>query len=500
MANQALPEEIGGSRGDQPITIVERGSVQTNRSGGRGRRRKTKTLKWGTINAQSLTKKMTLLEYEVKKHDLKIVSVTESWGKDKISDSHFKLNNFKMYRDDRGVKGGGGTILYVSNDIEQRSCKAMEAKGYESSAWCWIIEKGRKKILVGSIYRSTESNPENNELLLKMVEHANDVAGDNRLLLLGDFNVPYIDWKEKDLKTGARWIDKGMLDVVNDCFLHQHVKEDTRFRNDQSSGLDLAFTKEERDVRNIVINPPLGGSDHAIVTGDFVTQWVSRIVQKPRRLYHKGNYPKIIEELDQTDWAREFENNTVQEAWETFKARLKELIDKYIPMSTPKDFNDPWMNPSLMRYWKKYHAWKRYTESKSYHRHQEYKKRADHFKKKARQAKRLYEKHLAKGVRQNKRAFFRYVNSKLTVRPEISELKNKHSMLIDTDEGIANIMVKYFNSDHSPLSNDEVPEMNLMYEREITNIVIRKEDIQTRLEKLKMNKSCGPDDISPYVL
>jgi len=54
----------------------------------------------------------------------------------------------------------------------------------------------------------------------------------------------------------------------------------------------------------------------------------------------------------------------------------------------------------------------------------------------------LYEKRLAKGVRQNKRAFFRYVNSKLTVRPEISEMKNEHSMLIDTDEGIANIMVK----------------------------------------------------------
>ena len=98
-----------------------------------------------------------------------------------------------------------------------------------------------------------------------------------------------------------------MLGVVNDCFLHQHVKEDTRFRNEQSSSLYLAFTKEERDVRNIVIKPPLGGSDQAIVTGDLVTQWVSRIVQKPRRLYHKGNYPKIREELDQTDWAREFE-------------------------------------------------------------------------------------------------------------------------------------------------------------------------------------------------
>ena len=107
MENQAPPEVLGGGSGAQSATIVERGSVQINRSGGRGRQKKTRTLKWGTINAQSLQKKMTLLEYEVKKHDLKIVSVTESWGKDKIGDSHFKLNNFKMYRDDRGVKGGG---------------------------------------------------------------------------------------------------------------------------------------------------------------------------------------------------------------------------------------------------------------------------------------------------------------------------------------------------------------------------------------------------------
>ena len=59
-----------------------------------------------------------------------------------------------MYREDREGKKGGGAILYVSSDIEQRSCKALDAKGYESSAWCWIIEKGGKKKLVGSIYRS----------------------------------------------------------------------------------------------------------------------------------------------------------------------------------------------------------------------------------------------------------------------------------------------------------------------------------------------------------
>ena len=67
---------------------------------------------------------------------------------------------------------------------------------------------------------------------------------------------------------------------------------------------------------------------------------------------------------------------SVQETLDIFNDILKILIEKYIPMSTPNDYNDPWMNPALMRYWKKkYHAWRRYTESKSYQRHQVNKKK-----------------------------------------------------------------------------------------------------------------------------
>ena len=40
-----------------------------------------------------------------------------------------------------------------------------------------------------------------------------------------------------------------------------------------------------------------------------------------------------------------------------FKAKIKELVEKYIPMGTPRDHNEPWMNNSLLRQWKKkYHA------------------------------------------------------------------------------------------------------------------------------------------------
>ena len=185
---------------------------------GVNRRKKNKLLRMANINAQSLGNKMNEFEFKVMKViEPQIISITESWGNEGIDDSSFNLKGYKMYRDDR-ERGGGGAILYIKSELDQRECKALKFLNYESSAWCWIIEKGGKKTLVGSIYRSTASSTENNAKLLNLIEKANEIVGENRLLLLGDFNVPRINWEEKDLKQGARNIEINVLDTINDCF------------------------------------------------------------------------------------------------------------------------------------------------------------------------------------------------------------------------------------------------------------------------------------------
>ena len=323
------------------------------------------------------------------KKEPSIIAVTETWAKE---NKLYNLDGYVSYRNDRG-DGYGGAILYVKRGIEQRVCQPLNTQGYNNSAWCWIVEKGGKKTLVGNIYRSTSSTDENDRLLLDKLLLANDIAGDNRLLLLGDFNLPNVDWEDRDLLRGAKKIEEQMLDVVNDCFLYQHVKENTRFRNLESSTLDLIFTKEEGDIRNIEVTTPLGDSDHGIVMADYVSEWKSRVVHKPRRMYKKGDYKKINEKLDQVNWEEEFENKSVQECWDIFKGIQEKLVEKYIPMSNPKDYNEPWMNNSLLKQWKKkYHAWKRYTAGKSYRKYEEYKRETNVLKKKIRQAKSLYEK------------------------------------------------------------------------------------------------------------
>ena len=503
-SNLSVTENENFTRGNSTNINENKNKTPSKQKKIRGKKKRNKGkrfLKCITTNAQSLKNKMGEFMKLVEIHKPKVISITESWGKEWINDGIFSLKGYSMYRDDREGKEGGGTILYISNKLEHRGCRPLNTHDFESSTWCWIIEKGGKKILVGSVYRSTSSTAFNNRQLLEKILKANDISGDNRLLLLGDFNVPKIDWTDKNLLRGAERIEAQLLDVVNDCFLYQHVREATRFRNEESSILDLIFTKEEEDVRNIKVLQPLGKSDHGVVIADFVCEWKSKIEQKPRRMYHKGNYEKILEGLNEINWETEFTNKTVQECWDIFKMKLESLSVEHIPMSSPKDYNEPWMNGKLMKLWRsKYFAWKRYTETKGYQRYMEYKKETNLLKKQTRVAKRLYEKKIAKEVRHNKRQFYRYVNSKLTVRPEISEMQNELGELVDSDKEICNILARYFNSVYTPASNEEMPEMNEIYENEISNINISRNDIQTRLEKLNVNKSCGPDNIHPFVL
>ena len=172
---------VDGSRGEEGVN-------QLNLSGKKAKG--NRLLKCATLNAQSLRKKMVELQTLVEDRNPLIISVTESWGKDCISDGIFSLQGYTMYRDDRNVKEGGGAILYVSNKLEQRMCRPLSTQDFENSVWCWVNERGGRRFLVGSVYRSTSSSEEKDTLLLEKITKAVELARDNRVLIMGDFNVP----------------------------------------------------------------------------------------------------------------------------------------------------------------------------------------------------------------------------------------------------------------------------------------------------------------------
>ena len=313
--------------------------------------------------------------------------------------------------------------------------------------------------------------------------------------------MPNIDWQNYSIKPGARKIEKDFLEAVSGNSMYQHVKENTRIRGPQRSILDLVLTKEEQDVKNTKILNPIGKSDHGIVKGDFICKWKSKAIPRKTKAYRKGNYSNMKDALSQTQWRGEYANMTGAECIKHLMKNYEKLENEAVPKIMPRDYNEPWMNARLMKLWKKKrNSWTRVQEKYSKNSWKRYRRDRDKLSLNIRKEKRLYEGKIAKNARGNKKAFFKYVNSRLTVRPEITALRTSENTIVEEDKDIVEVQVDYFSTVYTEYKGEQMPEMQNMTEAEITNIEITAEMVEKKLRDLNENKSSGSDIFHPYVL
>lgn len=93
--------------------------------------------------------------------------------------------------------------------------------------------------------------------------------------------------------------DEKFSDCIDDCFLFQHITEQTRFRHGQNpSVVDLILTNEENSVGDVEMEASLGMSDHAIITCTIQT----RPVQSPGRrtvlLFDRADSDRLLTNLN----------------------------------------------------------------------------------------------------------------------------------------------------------------------------------------------------------
>ena len=60
-----------------------------------------------------------------------------------------------------------------------------------------------------------------------MILKASEVAGGNRLIVLGDFNLPNIDWPNDELRSNNKLVERNLFEIFKDSFWHQHVHKPT---------------------------------------------------------------------------------------------------------------------------------------------------------------------------------------------------------------------------------------------------------------------------------
>ena len=132
----------------------------------------------------------------------------------------------------------------------------------------------------------------------------------NDLILLGDFNLPEIDW----LNTRALRqpnVYTLFMDIVHDNVLTQLVKESTR----ESNILDLVLTTSPDYITDLSIEEPL--SDHNSINFSLSVNltYVQRKSQRLFNFYGKADRDHLRSLLSYIPWDCVFFDDNINQNW-----------------------------------------------------------------------------------------------------------------------------------------------------------------------------------------
>ena len=154
------------------------------------------------------------------------------------------------------------------------------------------------------------------------------------VILIGDFNCPYIDWESGNVQDGALQPDvhQQLVDLAIDHNLTQIVEDATRRENT----LDLCFTTNPSLIKDVKVIP--GISDHdTVVVDSTIRPLYQKSVNKRMYNFAKADWPGLktkCAELSENIISNSTDSDTIDTLWKKFKEQLDEAISTYIPTKT----------------------------------------------------------------------------------------------------------------------------------------------------------------------
>ena len=167
----------------------------------------------------------------------------------RLVEAELGLEGYVMFRKDKIGRRGGGVLLYINETISAYEIQLQEEADSKEAIWCKLVT-GHTTV-IGFVYRCPNITKQNNENIHNAISEVS--KGD--CIIMGDFNHGNIKWDTLQT-TGVE--DQTFLCLVQDNFLTQHVLEPTR----AARILDIVLSSQKEFVDNVVIQEPLGSSDH----------------------------------------------------------------------------------------------------------------------------------------------------------------------------------------------------------------------------------------------
>lgn len=142
------------------------------------------------INILSLTRKIDQLRAWLAYNDPNIITISETWLTDDTTDSDIKLDNYTVYRADRGSRSGG-VATYIKNNIKSQLIIPKVKPEQFEGIFVKVILNENKQLIIGNIYRPP-SFPKL-ESVKNIISTVSSIDNLSELILMGDFNLNWLD-------------------------------------------------------------------------------------------------------------------------------------------------------------------------------------------------------------------------------------------------------------------------------------------------------------------
>ena len=366
----------------------------------------------------------------------------------------------------------------------------------------WLdIRLKTTRFLLGVIYRPPNNSNDFWNCLKLNINHINETCN-SKLMLIGDINADFVSDNGKNL-----------IEFCTQNNLTIHNQDPTHFINGKASVLDQCLTNFGNCINTIDILPPIGRSDHCILS----VQCDLRI-KKPRvykRLmwdFANANFEGYRNDIVTTDWSTCFDEDSIDNICIKWTNMLLDIAKRNIPnkIASVRPNDKRWYNGFLRRLKRiKLRRFKAMTKNPSENNRSSFISARNLYDREIDLAKNNYENNkynlLANDASKNNKKWWSLLKNILNndnIPDGIPPLTHGgRSLVNDVDK--ANAFNNYFLSISSlDDSNINIPDDNRLFvnDWDLSEIHISIQDVIDQISSINTNKSYGPDGIHPLLI
>lgn len=456
-------------------------------------------------NVRSIRNKTTEFYNMLTHADADVISVTETWLNADCDNIEICPLNYQIFRHDRQYNlshtlRGGGVLMAIRSDLLAFRLTDAECNlEFLEDIWLKIVLPD-KVMYICTVYISPHANSNHyNSFFNKIKENISNFGSSSKILILGDFNLPHINWYNSNDILEPYLLNRSdtyehFIDTLNLCNLSQVNK----IRNTNNVLLDLVLsnidyddTLVSRTYDTLITNEDV---HHPTLNISIKTKIAYLKCKNHKRLnFRKANYIGINNDLSQINW--DFVNvMPLNESVDKFYSILYENIYKYTPQVNVKKKNPFWFTPeikSLLRKKEYYRLKWKTTQDPIYY--TEFSKLRQMAKQKITISFENHLNHIQTNIPNNVKVFWAYTKSKRKSNSYPHSFTHNGRSTTDP-ESICNMFSDFFKSTYS---SDNSFEFNSSQNATSGNFLvdITLDNVSSVLSSIDPNKNGGPDGI-----